>query len=136
MTVRIEPTPALRGLCLFGFLAMTVQVWFLFEPEYAENIRNVMWDKSIHFLYFGTMAFLLWIAANKRRTLAVWAVVALVGGIDEWQQLYTPGRSADINDWLADSFGAAVVLIVSQRISPKLGDPTCVASSAPSRGAT
>ena len=116
MRIRLEPTRALRALCLLAFVAMAVQVLFLIEPEFAERIRDVMWDKSIHFLYFGTMAFLLWIGVKKRAPLAVWAVVALIGAVDEIHQAYVPGRTSDINDWLADGFGAAVALVVSTRI--------------------
>ena len=119
--IDITPTPALRTLCLIGFLAMTAQLLLLAEPNFAAHIVEATWDKSIHLLFFGTMAFLLWIATAKRWPLAVWLAVAFIGFADETLQASTPGRSPDVNDWLADGFGAAAALIVSQRVSPASG---------------
>ena len=75
-----------------------------------------MWDKTVHFLFFGTIAFFLWIATAKRWPLLIWATVLLIGAMDETRQYYIPGRHADVNDWLADGFGAAAALMVAQRV--------------------
>jgi VanZ family protein len=114
-TVKLEirATPALRALCFVGFLAMTAQLLLLAEPNFAVELVDATWDKAIHFLFFGTMAFLLWVATAKRWPLAVWLAVALIGAADETLQAYTPGRTSDINDWLADGFGAAAALFIA-----------------------
>jgi VanZ family protein len=117
-TIHIPTTPTLRTICLVGFLAMTVQLLLLAEPNFAVRLVAATWDKSIHFLFFGTMAFLLWVVTAKRWPLAVWLAIAFIGFADETLQASTPGRSADFDDWLADGFGAAAALIVSQRVSP------------------
>jgi VanZ family protein len=119
--IDIDTTPALRTACLVGFLAMTAQLLLLAEPNFAARLVALTWDKAIHFLFFGTMAFLLWIVTAKRWPLAVWLAVAFIGFADETLQASTPGRSADFYDWLADGFGAAAALIVSQRVSPQAG---------------
>jgi VanZ family protein len=136
MKVDLPVTPALRVLCLIGFLAMTAQLLFLAEPNFAVQVVEQTWDKGVHFLFFAVMAFLLWVAAAKRRPLAVWLAVAFIGGADEMLQAYTPGRYSDFNDWLADGLGAAAMLVVAQRISParaaraepSTGDEPCVES--------
>ena len=120
-TIDIPTTPILRTACLVGVLAMTAQLLLLAEPNFAVRIVEATWDKGVHFLFFGAMAFLLWIATAKRWPLAVWLAVAFIGFADETLQASTPGRTADFNDWLADGFGAAAMLIVSQRISPATG---------------
>jgi VanZ family protein len=119
--VRVEfPTsPALRAFCMLAALAMLAQVFFLVEPPFADRIIQLMWDKTVHFLFFGTIAFFLWIATAKRWPLAIWVLVALAGAMDETRQYYIPGRNADVNDWLADGFGAAAALMVAQRIEQK-----------------
>jgi VanZ family protein len=117
--LRITPTPSLRTLCFAGFLAMTIQLLLLAEPPFAEPIISTFSDKAVHFTFFGVMALLLWITADKRWPLAVWAVVALVGVIDETHQAFVPGRTADVNDWLADGFGAATALMVARKTSPR-----------------
>jgi VanZ family protein len=33
------------------------------------------------------------------------ALTSVYGASDEWHQLYTPLRSADVRDWLADTIG-------------------------------
>ena len=122
MRLAVTPTPPLRAICFAGFVVMVVQVLYLAEPNFALTIVNMTWDKAVHFTYFGTMAFLLWIATGKRYPLAVWLVVAAVGATDEWLQAYTPGRTSDFFDWLADSLGAATFLTLAHRIVPLAGD--------------
>lgn len=114
MKLEVHATPALRLLCGFAALAMVVQVWFITPPGYAEKLIDLLWDKTVHFSYFGTMAFLAWVAAGKRGPLAVWLLVSAIGGVDEILQAYTPGRDSDIHDWYADTLGAAFAMAISR----------------------
>jgi len=125
--IDVRTTPALRLACGVAAAAMAVQVIFLAEPRFAVTIVNATWDKMVHFLYFGTMAFFAWIAADKRYALAVWATVLFIGAVDETHQAYVPGRSSDIHDWLADGLGAAAALLVMQRAT-LIGERPCVES--------
>jgi VanZ family protein len=120
-SIDITPTPALRAACLAGFLAMAAQILLLAEPNFAVRIVDATWDKAVHFTFFGTMAFLLWVATGKRWPLAVWLTIAFIGFADETLQATTPGRDSDFHDWIADGLGAAAALIVSQRFSPAAG---------------
>lgn len=71
-------------------------------------------DKIVHFGLFFIGAVLLGIALRCTFTFSSWlhlllvvAVLALIGGMDEWHQVFTPNRSgADPGDWLADLAGA------------------------------
>jgi VanZ family protein len=121
MKLDVAATPALRALCLLGFLGMAAQLLLLAEPNFAVKIVENTWDKAVHFLFFGTMAFLLWVATAKRWPLAVWLTVAFIGAADETLQAYTPGRTSDIHDWLADGLGAAAALLIVQ-LTTKTGD--------------
>jgi hypothetical protein len=114
----LRTTPGIRALCLIGFAAMTAQLLFLVEPKFANRILSVVWDKGVHAAYFAVMAFLLWVAASGRWTLAVWIAVVLIGAADEINQAFTPGRVCDFYDWLADALGAAAALIIVRRIAP------------------
>jgi VanZ family protein len=60
------------------------------------------WDKVWHFLAYGALTLLLWIATGGRRPVLVVAAVMLLGGIDELRQAWLPERSADPLDFLAD----------------------------------
>jgi VanZ family protein len=117
--IEFPTTPGLRAFCMLAALAMIAQLFFLVEPPFADRIVQLMWDKTVHFLFFGTIAFFLWIATAKRWPLAIWIVVLAIGAIDETRQAYEPGRNSDINDWLADGFGAAAALLVAQKIGKK-----------------
>jgi len=124
--------PALRIACGVAAAAMAIQVIFLDEPRFAVAIVNATWDKAVHFTYFGTMCFFLWIACGRRWELAVWAAVLFIGAVDETHQAYVPGRSSDIKDWLADGLGAATALFFMQRMwllrLPLNGENPCVES--------
>ena len=77
-------------------------------------------DKSLHFLAYLILAFLLWFAVSggKRvnwRKAAPWRVLLtlLVYGIlDEWSQSYVAGRSCDVLDFFADLAGTLTGLAV------------------------
>ncbi len=81
-------------------------------PLLTENV----WDKALHCIEYGGLAWLLcraligeglgWAPALL---LALMAASAY-GATDEWHQLYTPGRSADFHDWMADTLGATLGL--------------------------
>jgi VanZ family protein len=114
----LRTTPGIRALCLVGFFAMTAQLLFLAEPQFANQVLRVVWDKFVHATYFAVMAFLLWVAVSGRAALAVWVAVALIGAADEIHQAFTPGRTCDFYDWLADGIGAAAALIIVMRLAP------------------
>lgn len=73
-------------------------------------------DKLGHFGVFGLLASLVVRAPGRRRAWPVCAVVlvSLFGISDEFHQSFTPGRSVEFDDWIADTLGAmlAVTLYV------------------------
>lgn len=73
-----------------------------------------VWDKALHCIEYGGLALLLCRAllgegCGWAGALALAFVAASAyGATDEWHQLFVPGRSSDVHDWIADTFGAAV----------------------------
>lgn len=63
-------------------------------------------DKVVHFSVYGLLGTLVVRAWGRPR--AVWAVVAVsaFGVSDEVHQYFTPGRSMEFADWMADTLGA------------------------------
>jgi hypothetical protein len=61
-------------------------------------------DKFGHFALFAVLAALLYLAGLGAR----WAVLgaAIFGVSDEIHQIFVPGRSPDVRDWIADLLGA------------------------------
>lgn len=76
----------------------------------------VGFDKVAHFHVYGLLALL--VARNGfvpgRAWLAV-ALVSLFGLTDEWHQSFTPGRSVEVADWVADTLGAALAVTLYVR---------------------
>lgn len=70
----------------------------------------VDFDKAAHFFIYGLLATLVARAGPR----PVWAVVitVLYGLTDEWHQSFTPGRSVEWLDVLADALGAVVAVTV------------------------
>jgi hypothetical protein len=73
-------------------------------------------DKLKHLLLYSAFSVLVWWALEPRlgrRPLAhaLWTVafVSFYGATDEFHQLFTPGRSADVADWVADTAAGVVV---------------------------
>jgi VanZ family protein len=80
-------------------------------------------DKVLHAGAYFIMGSLAWRSfkylPNRPITNALFSVVfcSLYGISDEWHQSFVEGRFSDIADWLADTSGAslAVVLLYKQR---------------------
>ena len=83
------------------------------ESDPLPVLTQHVWDKALHCIEYGGLAFLLcrallgegvgWTAAFALAFVAT----SVYGASDEWHQLLTPGRSFDVHDWMADTFGAA-----------------------------
>ena len=77
-------------------------------------------DKSLHFLGYLVLVYLLWFAVrgNEKvnwRSLGPWwilAIMALYGVFDEWSQNYVAGRICDVQDFLADTVGTVGGLVL------------------------
>lgn len=75
-------------------------------------------DKLVHASAYALMAWLAWQVFGQRRP-ASWPLVgicvlfcSLYGASDEWHQSFVPGRDADVFDWLADTIGAGLSVMV------------------------
>lgn len=75
-------------------------------------------DKYGHFLVYGLLATLLCRLGSGWRA-AGWALLAAsaYGATDEWHQLFVPGRSCSLADWIADTTGAALAVSLYQGVA-------------------
>jgi len=77
-------------------------------------------DKSLHFLAYLILTFLIWFTVRgdrkvKWRRAAPWLVLFVIivyGILDEWLQSYVAGRSCDVRDFFMDLAGALAGLIL------------------------
>lgn len=73
----------------------------------------VDFDKVAHAAVFGLLATL--VHRNGFPPRQAWLPVLLVslfGALDEWHQSFTPGRSVEVADWVADTVGAALAVTI------------------------
>lgn len=94
-------------------------VFVLAHVPIPDVVRKAqMSDKSLHFVVYMLLTFMLWSAIKPHETVqwrkaAAWWVFAAVlayAVLDECLQYYVAGRSADVRDLLADATGAAGAL--------------------------
>lgn len=82
-------------------------------------------DKSLHFLAYFVLTFLIWFAVSgnrkvKWRRATPWSVlfvIVIYGILDEWLQRYVAGRSCDVRDFLMDLAGVLAGLILFSFLS-------------------
>jgi VanZ family protein len=73
-------------------------------------------DKTLHVVAYGGLALLslralaggAWRGVTRWTLIGCCAIALLYGVKDEWQQSYTPGRTADPMDLVADLAGAVI----------------------------
>lgn len=102
---------------LFGVLALlwaALTFWLSSSPD-AQGVGGFLdlrppFDKLYHAVNFGVLAALLYLATG-RAWLAV-LLASLYGVSDELHQSFVPGRSSDVTDWLADTAGAFLAVLV------------------------
>jgi VanZ family protein len=115
MSISLPPPAYVRALCLAAFLAVIVQLFLLPVPSIVRAAS--MWDKLQHAMAFGSFAALLWFGVGFRAPTLNWLGITVLGALDEFHQIFIPGRTADVMDVVADAVGAAVVTFVLHRLA-------------------
>lgn len=91
-------------------------------------------DKALHFGAYAVLGWLLAFAADRSRLpLAVAVALGLLYGVtDEIHQMYVPGRSPDLLDWVADAAGvAAATFLYARRLARRAARPGGARGEAP-----
>lgn len=74
------------------------------------GIHVANFDKVVHFSVYGLLGTLVFRALGRERWGRAVVIVSLFGVSDEMHQYFTPGRSMEFGDWVADTLGAAVAV--------------------------
>jgi len=75
-------------------------------------------DHTGHFVGYALLAALLlralsraqWSRVTAASAMAAWLLSSAYGASDEWHQSFVPGRTPTVDDWVADTLGAAVAV--------------------------
>jgi len=99
----------LRVTAMLLVLGIISNLFFLGAQPVAVNLIPTPWDKLVHGAIFALLACGIGLASGlhgwRMLTIAV-AGALLVGVLDEWHQLYLPGRQPGWDDLLADAAGS------------------------------
>lgn len=85
------------------------------QSDIAAPDVGISLDKIAHFAVFGALAtsiVRIHVFADRgvKGAVFAWLLVAGFGAMDEWRQSFTPGRSVEFADWVADALGAATAV--------------------------
>jgi VanZ family protein len=98
--------------------------WLSHKPSLPLPMLFEYQDKLHHATAYFIMAILAWRAFRHFVTLPfILAIVSVVfcslyGISDEWHQSFVVGRTADAWDWVADTFGAFMAMVLLTRFYP------------------
>lgn len=107
-----ESSPVIRFVSLFSGVLLIYGLFHYGAQPIAVGLFATPTDKIAHAGVFGLLAMMLWFVFDRRYPWLVISLVAMTGAADEVQQLFLPGRSADIADWIADVSGACLPILV------------------------
>ena len=116
MTASAAPHPASpaaarsRLVWVYPLALATMIVFASSRSQVATPPGLVNIDKLVHFSIFGLLATLVARSPGPRRPWHAIALVSLFGASDELRQSFTPGRSMEFADWIADTSGAALAV--------------------------
>lgn len=107
---------------MFDSLALLVYCgliyWLSDQPTLPLPMLFAWQDKLEHFTAYFIMSSLAWRSFRHfiRSPVLLLTVSALFcsihGALDEWHQSFVEGRDANVLDWLADTLGAIVAMLV------------------------
>ncbi|WP_197272805.1 VanZ family protein [Nitrosospira briensis] len=101
----------LRTAAILLALGIVTSLFLGGAQPVAVNLVPEPWDKLLHGIVFALLAWALGFASGLHgwRSLAVaFFGSLLIGLLDEWHQLYLPGRQAGWSDFVADMAGSLI----------------------------
>jgi VanZ family protein len=90
-------------------LAMILNLFFLGAQPVAVNLLPTPWDKFLHGTTFAILACGIGLASGMQGSRGLIIAICgalLIGILDEWHQVYLPGRHPSWDDLLADAVGS------------------------------
>ena len=80
-------------------------------------------DKLVHWGLFLILGLFLAWGKGRNGSSVSWLLFFLIGvgygALDEWHQGFVPGRDASVGDWVADSAGVMLGLVLFSRFSSR-----------------
>ena len=117
-----------RVITVLVALGILVGLFGLGAQPVAVGLIPVPWDKVAHAAVFAVLAVAIGLASGLRGWRMVLLAVLgalLVGVLDEWHQMFLPGRQAGWDDLAADVVGGLLGawLVTRRKESPSTAMP-------------
>jgi VanZ family protein len=116
--IRIVP---LRGLVAFVYMAGVLSLSAMPGRQLSRwGVSPFVLDLLHIPLFAGLALVTLWALVAPRARRAVWVLVGLTlfAGVDEFLQLWVPGRVASFADFARDAVGVALGIALSEGVRP------------------
>jgi VanZ family protein len=108
-----------------------LQMAAIFVASSLPNLKRLPGDVSDHTGHFVGYAMLgalvlracagaRWDGVTARTSFRAWAICAIYGATDEFHQMFTPGRTPAVDDWVADAVGVAAAIVAGLAARPFL----------------
>ena len=94
------------AVALFG-------LFYLGSRPGAGSLFPPPWDKLAHFVVYGGLGGLLVVTSGNRYPWVMALACAAIGALDEWHQLYLPGRHADVFDFITDVAAISIAVPIT-----------------------
>jgi len=99
---------------LLGSIALITLIGAIFIGGTSPGAGSLFpppWDKLVHTLTYGIMFLCAKASFPNTKLSIIFLLIVVIGATDEIHQIYIPGRSAGIDDFIADILGAGVGLL-------------------------
>lgn len=136
-------TPHFSAVALLAALGIVAALFIGGRQAIAVGLIPHPWDKLAHAAVFALLACAIGLSSNRRgwgRLAVAFFGALLVGALDEWHQVFLPGREADLSDFVADVIGSiSGTVFLAMKAPPSLSALSAVPAvselSASERGA-
>lgn len=109
----LQPADRIRMLCLLMLMTLvTAMLYGGAQSGIEAMIPTPPWDKLAHMVAFGGFAALAWVVMGAQLHVRPILVAGVISLVDEGLQHYTPGRTADPSDIVADLAGATAAILL------------------------
>jgi VanZ family protein len=109
----------IRGGCIAAAFFMAAILFLAADKTGQVPLLQDIPDKLVHGVYFSVMALLLAHGVGRTWWGIPMLLVPLIGALDEWHQLYVPGRDGSVWDWVADAIGTGAALYLYVRATAR-----------------
>jgi VanZ family protein len=122
----ITATPSNTALRFVPAIAWMGLIYVLSDQPRLPRVGGVSVELTSilgHFFVYLVLAALLWWALGaldispRQRALLAFGGAVLYGLTDEWHQSFVPGRTPDVLDLATDAIGAAIGVLLVQRLA-------------------